>query len=103
MIYSKLLYRVFVDFILYNATNTRYILKNICKLYVTKSGPGSSVGIATGYGPGIESRWKRDFPYLSRPELGPTQPPVEWVKSLFEGVKCGRGVLLTTHSLLVSW
>jgi hypothetical protein len=40
-------------------------------------GPGSVVGIATGYGldgPGIESRWGRDFPHLSRPALGPTQP-----------------------------
>jgi hypothetical protein len=39
----------------------------------------SSVGIATGYGldgPGIESRWGRDFPHLSRPALVPTQPPV---------------------------
>ena len=39
----------------------------------------SLVGIATGYGldgPGIESRWGRDFPHLSRPALGPTQPPV---------------------------
>ena len=43
-------------------------------------GPGSVVGIAIGYGldgPGIESRWGRDFPRLSRPALGPTQPPVE--------------------------
>jgi hypothetical protein len=32
--------------------------------YVWNRGPGSSVGIATGYGldgPGIESRWGRDF------------------------------------------
>jgi len=38
-------------------------------------GPSSSVGIATGYGldgPGIESRWGREFPHLSRPALGPT-------------------------------
>jgi hypothetical protein len=33
----------------------------------------SSVGIATGYrldGPGIESRWGRDFSHTSRPDLG---------------------------------
>jgi hypothetical protein len=49
------------------------------------SGPGSVVGIATGYGldgPGIESWWGREFPYLSRPALGPTQPPVQWVAVL---------------------
>jgi hypothetical protein len=41
-------------------------------------GPGSSVGIATGYGldgPGIESQWGRDFPLLSGAALGPTQHP----------------------------
>ena len=35
----------------------------------------SAVGIATCYrleGPGIESRWRRDFPHLSRPALGHT-------------------------------
>jgi hypothetical protein len=48
-------------------------------------GPGSSVGIATGYGldgPGIESRWERDFSHMSRPVLGLTQSPVQWVPGL---------------------
>ena len=48
-------------------------------------GQDSSVGIATRYGlggPGIESRWGRDFPHPSRPALGPTQPPIQWLPGL---------------------
>jgi hypothetical protein len=44
-----------------------------------RKGPGSVVSIATAYGldsPGIESRWRRDFPHLSRPALRPTRSPV---------------------------
>jgi hypothetical protein len=73
-------------------------------LFEVLSVPGSSVGIATAYwldGPGIESRWERDFPHLCRPALMPTQPPVQMGTKSFPGVKCGRGVTLTPHPLLV--
>jgi hypothetical protein len=36
--------------------------------------------------------------FVSRPALGPTQPPVQWVPEVLSpGVKGGRGVTLTTH------
>ena len=60
----------------------------ICIHIYIHSGAGNVVGIATGYGldgPGIEFRWGRDFPYLSTPALGPTQPPIQWVPGLSRG------------------
>ena len=73
----------------------------------TVCGPGSSVDIATDYGPdgpGSNPGGEEIF-CPSRPALGPTQPPVKWVLGLSPEVKCGRCVLLTTHPLLVprSW
>jgi hypothetical protein len=53
-------------------------------------GRESVVGIATRYGlygPRIESRWGRDFSHLSRPVLGTTQPPIQWVPGLYRGCK----------------
>ena len=55
--------------------------------YSEMSGPGSSVGIATGYGldgPVSESRWGEIF-RPSRPALVSTQPPVQWVPGLSRG------------------
>ena len=77
----------------------------VCITPITSLWAGSSVGIATGYGldgPGIESRWGRDFPHLSGPTLGPTQTPVQWVLGLSRG-KERPGRDAEPSSLLVPW
>jgi len=94
--------------ILYHAcTFPLYFITLIWQSIWIMSRPGSSVGIATDYeldGPGIESRWGRDFPPV---QTGPGAHPASCTMGTgsFPGVKCGRGVLLTTHPLLVprSW
>ena len=71
----------------------------LTQLTYLRGGRDSSVGIATRYGLdglGIVSRWGRDFPHPSRPALGPTQPPVQWVPGL-SGWQSGRDVVLTPH------
>jgi hypothetical protein len=65
--------------------------------YIVWSGLGSSVGIATGYGldgPGIESRWRRDFPHLCR-----LAHPASCTMGTgsFPGIESGRGVTLIPH------
>jgi hypothetical protein len=68
--------------------------------------PGISVSMVSGYefgrpgNPGsIPGRGENIFPvaFVSKPGLGPVQPNVQWVPGpLFLGLKCGRGVTLTT-------
>ena len=67
-------------------------------------GLGSSVGIATAYGldgPGIESRWRARFsaPVQTGPEAHPAYCTMG--TGSFPGVRCGQGVTLTPHPLLV--
>jgi len=102
---------MFCNFILTDIQNSIELYLNkyeqfilITSLY---SGPGSLVGIATelrAARSGIKSRWGRDFPPV---EAGPGAHPASCKMDTgpFPGVKCGRGVLLTTHPLLVprSW
>ena len=80
---------------------------NICVYIINECGPGSSVGIATDYGldgPGSNPGGGRGFPPA---QTGPGAHPASCKMGTgsFPGVNCGRGVLLTTHPLLVprSW
>jgi hypothetical protein len=72
--------------------------------------PDSSVSVVSGYGlddgrrDSIPGRGEKIFPLasVSRPTLGPTQPPVQWVQGvLSSGLRRGRGVTLTTHPHVV--
>ena len=69
-----------------------------------KCGPGSSVGIATDYGldgPGSNPGGDEIF-RPSRPALGPTQPPVQWVPVLSGGKERPRRDA-DPSPLLVPW
>jgi len=90
-----------------NATLPAHVfLLHLITLIIFSVGPGSVVGIATGYGldgPGIESRWGARF---SAPvQTGPGAHTASCTMSTgsFPGVKTGRGVTLTPHPLLVPW
>jgi len=79
-----------------NASNIRSPTRSSC-------GPGSSGDIATELRAGrseIESRWGRDFPPA---QTVPGAQPASYKMGTgsFPGVKCGRGVLLTTHSAVM--
>jgi hypothetical protein len=80
-------------------------------LFLYSKSRGSSGGIVSDYG--LDDRIGRSrfdprqgqiflLALASRPALGPTQPPIQWVPGVLSpGVKSGRGVTLTTHPHLV--
>jgi hypothetical protein len=55
--------------------------------------------------PGFDPRRRQrifPLPSATRPAVGPTQTPVQWVPGFLSlGAKGGRGVMLTTHALLL--
>jgi hypothetical protein len=68
--------------------------------YTYIRGLGSSVGTATDYGmdgPGIKFRWGARFSAPVQIGLGAQPASCTMGTGSFPGVKCGRGVLLTTH------
>jgi hypothetical protein len=70
-------------------------------LYLERHGPGSSVGITTGYGldgPGIESRWGRDLTTCPDRSWGPPSLLYNGYRVSFPGVKQPRrGVDQSPH------
>jgi hypothetical protein len=79
-----------------------YFVYNL-RYFYTKTWPAISVGITTLYGldgPGIESRWRRGFPRLSRPALGPTKHNGY---RIFPGGKERPGRDANPSPLLVPW
>jgi hypothetical protein len=95
------------DLVQLSVTDIGYYIRS--RLYRSWAGVAQSVQcLATDWTTGrsrFDSRQKqRIFPLtsVSRPSLGPTQPPVQWVPGAFSpGVKRSRGVTLTTHPHLV--
>jgi hypothetical protein len=70
-------------------------------LALYRVGRDGSVGIAARYGldgPGIESRWGRDFTHHPDRPWGPPSLLYKWYR-VFPGGKDGRGVTLTTHPI----
>ena len=100
-----LAFRLFVNFAIDISKRTPFTTFWL-DMFISNAYAMCVVGISTGYGldgPGIESRWERDFLHLSRTALGPTRSPVQWVTCLSPGVKSGRIMTLTPHSLLAPW
>jgi hypothetical protein len=71
--------------------NLKPTFKVMLHAYFPLKGRGSSPGTVKN----------SHFSMLSRPALGSTQPPIQWVPGALSRGSIGRGVKLTTHLQLV--
>jgi hypothetical protein len=74
-----------------------FIFVYLIQVYALSGGRNISVGITTGYGldgPGIESRWERDFSHLSIPGPGAHSGSCTIGIGSFSEVESDRGVTL---------
>jgi hypothetical protein len=88
-----------------NVSHVTLVDPEILRWLLDFGGPGSSVGIATGYGlhsPGIESWWGEIFHTCTHRPWGSLSLLYNGYLVL-PGVKSGREVTLTPHSLLMLW
>ena len=91
---------------LYVGLDTRCKVPVLNEMQYAIYGPGSVVGITTGYGldgPGIESRWGARFSAPVHTGTGAHPASCTMGARSFPGVKSGRGVTLSLHPLLVLW
>jgi len=100
----------YCDFVLHSELKTwlcSYFDQHLLLVQSAYCGPGSSVGMANDYGlegPGANPGGDEIFcPVQTGPGAHPDACKMD--TRSFPGVQCGRGVLLTTHPLLVprSW
>jgi len=103
-IYIYILLTIFILSSLPHVSINLYHSQGFPKFYFAKSGPGSSVGIATGYGlDGPGNRIPVGVRFSTPVQTGPGAHPASCTMGTgsFPGVRSSLGVTLTPDPLLV--